>query len=224
MRKKVTLKYNKHNANIRTRMEEIYYIWDHISKEIARNILIKIYRGEFYEINKISDRRLILHNLICIEIEIDGVTNSAKLWTKELLELLDNEPEYVEFNLEEYTKAVNNYLYTHKGELSKEELIIAYQNYYRVFEKYDYIKGGNEDEIKLYLEKMNAQLNLNLIMGNFNIVLDIFKDVLIHNDNTVCETMINYMIKDIEKINIELHNQVLLLKQNYNNQIKYKIS
>jgi hypothetical protein len=46
------LKYDKFNADIRTRMEEVYYIWDHISKEFARDILKKMYHGEFIELKK----------------------------------------------------------------------------------------------------------------------------------------------------------------------------
>jgi hypothetical protein len=209
MRKKVTLKYNKHNANIRTRMEEIYYIWDHVSKEIARNILIKIYRGEFYEINKISDRRLILHNLICIEIEIDGITNSAKLWSKELVELLDNEPEYVEFNLEEYAKAMNNYLYTHKGELNNKELESAYEKYYKTFEKYNY-----EDGSKCFMEKLIAKFNLNMIKENFLEAFDALEGLLLHNNDTDYITAFEYCADELREKNEDLYNQIILLSKN----------
>jgi hypothetical protein len=190
-------------------MEEIYYIWDHVSKELARDILRKMHLGEFNILNKVSDKRLILHNLVCIEREIDGDTNSAKQWSKELIDFLENEPEYIEINLEEYAKAINNYIETHKTELSKEELIKRYEFCYNVYKDCEYDTNPNG-----YIEKRIAQFNLNLIKGNFNIVLEVFKDVLIHNNDSDYESTLNSFITDIKNSNNNIYKQALLLKQN----------
>jgi hypothetical protein len=222
MKKKLTL--NKNNASISERMEELYRLWD-IDINETRNTLRKMYYSEFDYLKSIKEKRLVLHNLVCAEMEAEnGITNSSKLWANTLVEFLENEPDYIEINVEEYAKAINNYVYTHKDILSKEKLILAHEKYCKIFEGYEYIEGGDLNDLKRYLEKMNAKLNLFLIKKNYNMVLEIFKDVLIHNDNNDCETMINYMIKDVEEADIELHKQVLLLKQNYCKQIICKVS
>jgi len=218
MKKKLTL--NKNNATIFERMNEIYLVWDIDAKE-ARDIIKKMYYGECDEQTSVQDTRLILHNLVRSELDAeDGITNSAKLWAKTLLDFLNNEPEYIAINLEEYAKAMNNYLYTHKGEITNDELLVAYEKYYNVFKDYEYIKDGSVDDIKKYLEKMNASFNVNLLKENYNTVLDIFKNVLIHNDNTDCTTVLNYFIKDIKEVNIDIYNQMLLLQEDYYKQIK----
>jgi hypothetical protein len=165
--------------------------------------------GEYPELNKVSEKRLILHNLVCIEREIDGDTNSAKQWSKELLDYLESEPEYIEINLEEYAKAINNYVETHKAELSKEELIERYEFCYNVYKDCEYESNPNG-----YIEKRIAQFNLSLIQGNFNIVLEVFKDVLIHNNDSDYETTLSGFITDIKNSNNNIYNQALLLKQN----------
>lgn len=214
MKKGYTLKYNKYNADIRTRMEEIYHIWDKVSKELARNTLRKMHRGEFNELTKVSDKRLILYNLIRIEIEIDDVTNSAKQWSKELLDFLNNEPEYIEINLEEYAKALDIYSYIYEKELNIDEKIKIHELYYNAFKDYEYIEGSDDNDIRKYLDKMNAKFNINLLQKKFNILFEIFKEVLIHNNNTDCADMLNNFLKDVQGINLGLHNKMLLLLQN----------
>lgn len=220
MKKKLTLKLalqltlNKYNATIKERMNEIYIIWD-INPEVARDIIKKMYYREFNELTDVEEQRLILHNLVCSELDANNkeVTNSSKKWSRDLIAFLNTKTEYVEINLEKYTSAMNNYIYTHKDELDNKELIVAYEKYYKVFEKYEYIERGSDDDIKKYVQKMNAKFDLNLIKGNFNIVLEIFEDMLIHNDNHDCGNALNYFLKDTKEVNVELHNQMLLLLQ-----------
>jgi len=79
MKKEYTLplRLNKSNATVFERMEELYPFWNMKNKEIykaIRKVLLKMYRGECDEFAKIKDRRVILHNLVCIEIDIDGIS------------------------------------------------------------------------------------------------------------------------------------------------------
>jgi hypothetical protein len=203
------LKYDKFNADIRTRMEEVYYIWDHISKEFARDILKKMYHGEFIELKKISDRRLILNNLIRIEREIDGNTNFAKQCSKELLVLLEKEPEYIELNLEEYAKAINNYVETHKEELSKEELIERYKYCYNIYKDFDYQTNQNG-----FLEKLIAKYNLSMTSELFSEVLDIVEDLLIHIDNIDYEMTLQDILNECKDNYNKLYNQMLSILNN----------
>lgn len=125
MKKKLTLNYK--TATISELMEELYVLWD-IDIIETRNILRRLYYSRFDILGSVKEKRLVLHNLVCAEMEVeDGVTNSAKLWAKTLVDFLDNEPEYIEINKEEYAKAMNNYIYTHKDILSKERLISAHE-------------------------------------------------------------------------------------------------
>lgn len=213
MKKRYTFKFNKYNANMEIRMNEIYYVWDNIHVSIARDALRKIYLGEFNEL-KTSEIRLVLHNLVLAELKAEGeVTSSAKQWSKDLVDYLKGKPEYIEINLEEYAKALNSYLFTHKEELDDNEKIKIHDFYYKVFESYEYIKGGNEYELKKYLDKMNSKFNLNLLQKKFNIVLETFKDVLIHNDNSDCMMLLEDFMHDVKDTNIELYNQMQSLLQ-----------
>jgi len=202
-------------------MEELYPFWNMKNKEIykaIRKVLLKMYRGECDEFAKIKDRRVILHNLVCIEIDIDGITNSAKLWSEELVNFLNSEPEYIEINVEEYTKALDGYLYTHEDELTVDEKIKIYRQYYKAFEEYDFPEGGSENEIRNYLDKMNAKFCFSLLSNDFNTVFEVFKEVLIHNNvNSDCSNRINYFLDDVKKEgNMELFNQMSLLLQKDN--------
>lgn len=218
MKKQLTL--NKNNATISERMNEIYIKeWD-IDVKVARDTLRKMYYGECDKRMSVEDHRLILHNLVCSELEAHGITNSAKLWAKALLDYLNNEPEYVKHNAGEYGKAINNYLETHKSDMTKYELIDMYERYYEIFKNYEYKENGTDDEIKQYLEKMISKFNLNLIKGNFNIVLDIIEDVLIHNNNYDCNRTLNSFIGDVRNTDIETYKKILLLLKQYEEQIK----
>jgi len=222
MKKKLTL--NKQNATISERMNEIYILWDIDVKE-ARDIIKKMYYSEFNKLKSISEQRLVLHNLVCSEMDcikmnIEHNTNSVKLWSKTLIDFLNNEPQYVELHLEEYTKAMNNYLDNHKDDLKDEELVSAYEYCYKIYEKYEYKDDGDINTLKNYLEKMIYKFNLNLIMGNFNMVLEVIKDVLIHNNNSECSRILNSFIKDVQDTNSELYSQALLLLMQYEKQNK----
>jgi hypothetical protein len=223
MKKEYTLplKLNKNNATVFQRMEEIYPFWGKKNQEInkaIRKVLLKMYRGECNIQTKIKDKRVILHNLVCIEIDVNGITNSAKLWSEELIDFLNSEPEYVEINVEEYTKALDGYLYTHEDELTVNDKIKIYKKYYKAFEQYNFPKDGSDNEIRNYLDKMNAKFCLSLLGKDFNTVFDVFKEVLIHNNvNSDCSDRIHYFLDDVKKEgNIELYNQMLLLLQNDN--------
>lgn len=223
MRKEYTLplKLNKNNATVFERMEELYPFWGMKNKEIyraIRKVLLKMYRGECDESAKIKDKRVILHNLVCIEIDIDGVTNSAKLWSEELVDLLKSNPEYIEINIEEYTKALDGYLFTHEDDLTVDEKIKIYKQYYNAFEQYDFPEGGSEYEIRNYLDKMNAKFCLSLLSKDFNTLFEVFKEVLIHNNvNSDCSDRIEYFLDDVKKEgNMEIYNQISLLLENKN--------
>jgi hypothetical protein len=64
------------------------------------------------------------------------------------------------------------------------------------------------------MEKIIAKFNLNLLNGNFILVLDSVKDVMIHNNNSQYEETLQSFMKDIEGKNNVLYRQALLLKQN----------
>jgi hypothetical protein len=223
MKKEYTLplRLNKNNATIFERMEEIYIFWGKKNKEInraIRKVLLKMYRGECNKFTRVKDRRVILHNLVCIEIDVNGITNSAKLWSEELIEFLKNEPEYIEINVEEYTKALDGYLYTHEDELTVDDKIKIYKEYYKAFEQYYFPDDLNDAEIRKYLDKMNAKFCLSLLSKDYNTVFEIFKEVLLHNnENSNCEKRIEFFLDDVKKDgNIELFNRISLLLEKDN--------
>jgi len=197
----------KNEGTLIEEMEEIYYTWDYVSKEKARDMLQKIYFQKFNRLKNIEEQRLVLHNLTTVIMQIRKDMNSAKFYSKTLKEMLDNYPNYksTQINKERYCKALNNYTECHKNELSKEELTKIYEYCYKTYEKYDYT------HIDEYIEKINALFNLSLTNQNFSIVLLVVEDLIIHTANKQYEEILQNFINDIKKINNELYKQVKVL-------------
>jgi hypothetical protein len=191
-------------------MNEVYDAWDYVSKEKAELMLRKIYLKKFNKLKNIENRRLILHNLTTVIMKINKDINSARHFSKLLIDMLDNYPNYkdLQINKERYCRALNNYTECFKGELNEKELIKIYEFCYETYKDYTY---KNKEE---YMEKIIAKFNLNLLNGNFILVIDSVKDVMIHNNNSQYEETLQSFMKDIEGKNNVLYRQALLLKQN----------
>lgn len=191
-------------------MDKIYYAWDFISKEKAEMMLRKMRLKELNKLKNVENIRLILHNLTTIIIKRRIDIESAKTFSKELINILDNYPNYKDsqLNKERYCRALNNYTECYKNELTKEELIDIYEFCYNTYKNYTY-----KDEAE-YMEKVIAKFNLNLLKGNFILVLDSVEDVMIHNNNSQYEETLQSFMKDIKEKNNALYKQVSLLKQN----------
>jgi tetratricopeptide (TPR) repeat protein len=189
-------------------MEDIYYVWDYVSKEKAKDMLQKIYFQRFARLKNIEEQRIVLHNLTTVIMQIREDMNSAKFYSKVLKDILDNYPNYLntQLNKERYCRALNNYTECYKEELSKEELIKIYKFCFDTYKDYKYNK------INEYLEKIIAEFNLNLTSGNYNQVLIILENLIIHNNTPEYKEELKIFMNDIKNTNQELYikAQVLL--------------
>lgn len=201
-------------------MEEIYMVWDHVSKEKARTMLKKLLLSN--NLNTIEEKRLVWHNLATISIQIENEKpleekdmNQAKHYSKTLLEMLDNYPNYknTQINRERYCKALNNYAVSHEGEIDTEKLIELHQFCYDVHKDYSC------KDIDKYIEKLIAEFNVNILKKNFKVVLLVVEDILIHNDTTNYNEILKSFMKDIKNVDYSTYKEVLLLIQNNRQQI-----
>lgn len=188
-------------------MEDIYYVWDYVSKEKAKDMLQKIYFQRFSRLKNIEEQRIVLHNLTTVIMQIREDMNSAKFYSKVLKDMLDNCPNYLstQLNKERYCRALNNYTECYKEELSKEELIKIYKFCFDTYKDYNYNK------INEYLEKIIAEFNLNLTSGNFNQVLIILENLIIHNNTPEYEEELKIFMNDIKNANQKLYMQAQVL-------------
>jgi len=201
-------------------MEKLYYIWDFVSKDKAKEILRKMFFQIGNKFKSIECRRLILHNLTTIIMQILKEKNisdmsEAKPYAKALKDMLDTHPNYTnnQINKERYCKALNNYAVCYKDEITNEELIKIHQFCYDTYKDYDY---AHKDK---YMEKLISEFNINILKGNFKVVFLVVEDILLHNNTTEYNDTLESFIKDIEKVDISLYNDVLLLIKNQLKQI-----
>lgn len=200
-------------------MEKIYYVWDFVSKEQARNMLKKLLM--FNKLKTVEENRLVLHNLATISMKIEEEKNpcdkdmsQAKHYSKALMEMLDNHPNYqcTQLNKQRYCKALNNYAVCYSDELTNKELENVYRVHYETYKNYNY-DGIHVDE---YREKLISQYNLNMIKKNYSKVLETVEDFLIHNNDTQYEEAINAIIQQVKDENVMLYEQIMLLVKKVN--------
>jgi hypothetical protein len=204
-----------HKKTIKQRvLEDVFDIWDNKGVEYARDELKKMYLREYNMLTDIEDKRLILHNLAVAEMnsKIKSM-ESVKLYTKTLKEDMDKIPNYKEENGCLYARVLANYSESHKNELSKKELIEIYEFCYQVYERCDDPKDNG------YLSKIVAKFNLNLVKKNFNMILDIIKEMLIHNENSQYEEILQQFTTNVKEEDISVYQQILLMEQNYRTKI-----
>jgi hypothetical protein len=201
-------------------MEEIYHIWDFVSKEQARSMLKKLLLSN--KLNTIEQRRLVLHNLATISIQIekdkelkDVDMSQAKHYSKALKDMLDSCPDYknTQANKEKYCKALNNYAVSYKDDITNEELIKIHQYCYDTYKDYDYTQKDK------YMEKLISEFNVNILKRLFNNVLMVVEDIMIHNNTTEYYDTLKSFMKDIENVDNSLYKKVLLLVEKQNKQI-----
>jgi hypothetical protein len=200
---------------------DVYHKWDNEINgvEKARNMLKKMRFQEIDSLKDIDEIRLLLSDLTnaeikCIEQNLNGSITSARLYSKELKEKLENYPNYLttQRHKQDYAKALNNYVHCYKKELSNEELIKIYKFCYETYKRCD------PYNVEGYLEKLIAKLNLSLLEKNFSNVLVVAEDMLIHNNSSQYDEAFQELIKEVNNINIILCEKILLLQQ----QIKVK--
>lgn len=212
----------KKEETIIEKMERIYYVWDFVSKEQAKEMLQKMYL-QSDKLKNIEEQRLVLHNLTTVIMQIEKKKpfsemdmSQAKHYSKTLIDILDSYPNYkkTQLNKERYCKALNNYTVCHEDELTKEELTNIYQFIYDTYKKYDYEKDKEK-----YMEKLIADFNVNLAKQNFNQVLKVVEDLILHNNTTEYDETLKSFVKDIENADIISYKKVLLLIENQQKQI-----
>jgi hypothetical protein len=198
---------SKEEEIILEKMEEIYYVWDYVSKEQARDILKKMYFQEINDYKNIESKRLVLHNLTTVIMQIRKDMNSAKFYSKTLKDMLDNYPNYksTQINKERYCKALNNYTVCYEDELTSEELIEIYGFCYETYKDYDH------NHVDQYLEKLIAEFNLSLIKRDLNQVFIVVENLIIHTTTKQHEEILQNFIDSIEIISKELYEEVLSL-------------
>ena len=199
---------------------EIFDDWDNRGVEVARDKLKKMFMVDYPMLSDkdIEEKRLILHNLAVAEIEIqrdNGLEvyemESVKLYTSILKKDMDNVIGYKEGDDTAclYARVLINYIESHKKILSKKELIEAYEVCYKIYSEFE-DKNDNG-----HLSALVAKFNLNMATGNFNILLNIFEE-LIHNSNDIeYNKKLEELIKEVRQNNNLLYEKILLLlKQN----------
>jgi hypothetical protein len=203
----------KQKTIIEQKMEdEIYPIWDYEKDgvEKARNELKKMYFQQYNSLTNIEDKRLILHNLTTAEITLgtEESMTSARLYSKTLIDVLDNFPNYTnnQENKQKYVKALNNYTECYREELSDEELIEIYEFCYETYKRCD------PTNVDGYLNKLIAEFNLNLIKKNFNVILRVIKDTLHNNQNSQYEEAIDSFMEYIKNTDNATFNQAVVIK------------
>lgn len=202
------------------KLNDAYDTWDEVNGKIGgiERAVIELqklflqFNGKLKDIEK---RRLLLHGLTTAELTSEKEENkqSAKLHSKLLMDELNSIPDYKIVNRHKYIKAQNNYIESHKDELSDDEKLKGYEEYY------DTYKMCTPDNIMGYYNKLTAEFNINLLKKNDNIVLKIM-DILLHNNNKQYQSQFICLTNEIKKINTELYNNVLLLIENENKQNK----
>lgn len=199
------------HKSIDEKMLEVYRAWDFISKEKARDMLKKMVLQDINESTDIEDKRLIYHNLTTVIMKIGNDMDSARYYSKLLIDMLDSYPNYKEdqTNRERYCRALNNYTDCYKGELSNEELIKIYEFHYETYKNYKY----DNDHVDEYREKLISEYNLNMIKKNFTKILMIIEDFCIHNNNTQYEEAIQAILQEVKDINVMLYQNISLMIQ-----------
>jgi hypothetical protein len=193
------------------KVNEIYDIWDEVNGKRGgiKQAIIEL-KKLFFQYNdkleNIEDYRLILQALTTAELQTgeEEHLQSAKLHSKLLLDKFNSIPDYKFKNKIKYVKALNNYIDSHKDVLSKEEKIKAYEQYY------DAYKFCSPNDLIGYFNKLTAIFNISLLNKNFNMIYEII-DILIHNSNKQYKDQLECFLKEIEKADINLYNEMLLL-------------
>jgi len=195
------------------KLDEAYDIWDGVNGkkgDIDKAIieLQKLFLQMHDKLKKIENRRLLLNGLVVAELLTKKPEHlqSAKLHSKLLLDELNSIPNYKKENKHKYSKALNNYIDSYKDELSNEEKIKAYEEYYDAF------KTCTPNDTMGYFNKLTAKFNISLLERNDNIVLQIM-DILLHNNNKQYQDQFECFEKEIKKTDVALYKNVLLLKE-----------
>lgn len=208
--------------NLIEEMEEVYHEWDFGSKEKAKKMLQRMY-FESDKLKNIEEHRLVLHNLTTLIMQMEKEKDlanidmsQAKLYSKTLITMLNNHPNYqnTQLNKERYCKALNNYTVCYENELTKEEYVKIYQFCYDTYKDYDYEKDPDK-----YIEKLIAKFNISLSNQNFKIVLKVVEDLIIHNNTAKYNDTLKSFIKDIENTDKMLYTDVLLLIEKQRKQV-----
>jgi hypothetical protein len=201
-------------------INEIYDIWDEVNGKrggIKQAIieLQKVFLQRYNTIVEIEDKRLVLHPLTTALLLTNKPENiqSAKFYSKLLIDEFNAIPNYKIKNKHKYCKALNNYIESHKDVLSKEEKIKAYEEYYEVY------KFCTPKDLIGYFNKLTAEFNINLLKEDYNMIYEIV-DILLHNNNKQYQDQLDGFLKEIEKTDINIYNNVLLLISDKNKEIK----
>lgn len=198
---------------IEEQVDKLIEIWDNPINggiEKARLGFKKLYLKYNGRFQNIEEERIVLHRLCVLEMQSkEYKIETAQKYSKELLKHMDNIKGYSEDkdNACDYCKVLNNYIETHKKHMQKEELIRLYERCNYIYENF-----CDNDEYSC-LQKLITRFNLALIKENFDTVLEIFNVVLIHNSkDTQYEDIIRQNLEDMKKVNIDLYNKALELK------------
>ena len=203
------------------KMLEIYRVWDFVSREKAKLMLQRLYFEKFNYLEDVEDQRLIIHNLTTVTIQIENKKETkyrdmtqAKHYAKATKELLDNCPNYLnnQENKERYCRALNNYTECFKNELTKKQLEEFYRFHYETYKHYKYDKKCIDE----YREKLISEYNLNIFFNNFTQVLNVVKDLVIHNNDSQYEEAIQAILQEVKDINVMLYQQIESMIQENN--------
>lgn len=201
---------------IEEQVDKLIFVWDNEIDGIekARLGFKKLYLKYNGKFKNIEEERIVSHRLCVLEMQSKYYNvETAQKYSKELLKHMDEIEGYSE-DMDtacDYCKVFNNYIETHKEYISKDELIKLYERCNYIYENF-----CDDDEYNC-LQKLITKFNLALVKNSFSVVLSCIEAMLIHNRNDIqYEDVIRQGLDDIKKVNMDLYNKAIDLKNNFN--------
>jgi hypothetical protein len=175
----------------------------------GRNMLFRLYLQDYYKMDNMETKRLILYNLIYAERKLENEHAVAK-YTIQLKKDMDNTLNYKKDYQDKYCDMLSYYCDCKYIEVSKEEILKYYKFAYKYFsEIYNNIDHSTDN----YIRMINMKFNIAKNEKKFFQVLDIIKDL--HSEtNKKVQSTLEQMLCDIKNIDQQLYFKALTIIEN----------
>ena len=179
--------------------------FDNKSYELGRDKLKKLYLKCYYKTENINIKWSILYRLIYVEQILDN-KESVKMYTAILKKDMEKNAEYIKINKKKYIDLLSYYLPIYENDLDQEEVIKLYEFSYNVYKKY----LNNKECDRNFLCAINTKFNLYFKLGCDEVVISIINTLSsLHNNQATL--IIEDMLNDIKKKNIDMYNKITKL-------------
>lgn len=168
--------------------------------EKGRKKLFKMYNTQLDKICNIEDIRFIIYNLAWVECNLNNI-ESARLYIKEIKDIFENNPSYIENYSSHYCKILDVYNASNDAILSVDEKIELYEKTYAIYKK------NNSNSLYMALH------NIYNLKKQYYKIPKLIKDML--NNIGQNQNFLNDMLDTLERKDNKSYNEALIIINNF---------